>query len=626
MVPARWTPLRAGLLVALGIFLLLGWQGVTTVGRDGADDAGAHAAYAQYLDEHGRLPPRSVNYEFSSPPLFAAVAVAAERIVRNAPSVAAEAPWNPVTRALWLALVAGGAIALTAVRGGVRIGGVVALALGGLWGLDEALSLGRSVPWSAGQLIALACGAGLIAVSGLIGREVWPDQPRRALATAAMVAAYPVVYRMSVLFHPEMPFALLCALALLLTLRAARRDWPARLGWWLGGALGAAALTRQPAVLLIGVLGVAALVVGGRRSGGFLARTAIVVVLLAGPWWGYAAHRFGNPLQSNLEPRKSLMLSGQPASFYVSFPVRSLVVHPFRPDFSDQLLPKLHAELWSDWFGVVHGDRASWNLERVTSSTQSVLGFLADVLALSGLFALAVPAAVRAVRQRSRAPTDVGLGLLGTLAIASFAAFVVELIRFPQQYGDPIKSSYLLFTAPCWAVLTVAAWTALLRRSRLAVALAAVAGLYVASYGADLAGALTRSGGQTPTGGAAGYVDLVAGIQQNSPNPGVGGTIDFLAGVQNLGNQTADHLVLTVRLPPPMRLVGPPFYERGSGCTGSSTIVCDLDFLAGRNSTLIRFSVQVTQSGAQTITATATSAEPDAHPGDNVATYTVSLG
>jgi hypothetical protein len=612
--------------VALGVFLLLGWQGLTTVGRNGGDDAGAHVAYAQYLDEHGRLPPRGVNYEFSSPPLFAAVAVAAERFVRNAPSVAAEAPWNPATRVLWLALVASGAFALTARNRRVRTGGLIALALGAVWGLDEAVSLGKSVPWSAGQLIALGCGAGMIAVSGLIGREVWPDRPRRALATAAMVAAYPVVYRMSVLFHPEMPFALFCALALLVTLRSARRGWPTGQGWLLGAVLGTAALTRQPAVVLMGVLGASALVLGGRRAGSFLARAAILVVLLAGPWWGYAAHRFGNPLQSNLQPRQSLMMSHQPASFYVSFPVRSLVAHPFRPDFSDQLLPKLHAELWSDWFGVVHGDRPSWNLERVTSSTQSVLGFVADLLALGGLVALAVPAAVRVLRRRSRAPTDVGLGLLGTLAVASVAAFVVELIRFPQQYGDPIKSSYLLFTAPCWAVLTVAAWSALLRRRRLALVLTAVAGLYVVSYGADLAGALTRNVGKVYTGGAAGYVDLVAGIQQNSPTPGVGGSIDFLAGVQNLGNQTADQLVLTVRLPPAMTLAGPPFYERGSGCTGTSTIVCDLDFLAGGSSTLIRFSVQVTQPGAQTMTASAASAEPDAHPGDNVATYTVDLG
>jgi uncharacterized repeat protein (TIGR01451 family) len=623
--PARWSPLRAGLLIAFGAFVLLGWQGVTTVGRSNADDAGEHVAYAQYLDAHGHLPPRSENYEFSSPPLFAVTAVAAERLVRHLPSVAAEAPWNPLTRALWLALVVGGAVALASAGHRRRLAGAAALIAGALWGLDEVVSLAKTEPWSAGQLVALACGAGLVLVSGLIGREVWPDRPARALATGALVAVYPVVYRMSVLFHPEMLFALLCSLAVLVFLRSARRAWPARLGWLLGAALGAAALTRQPAVVAIGVLGAAGLFLGRRQAAGFLGRAAVVIVLVAGPWWGYAYHRWHNPLQSNLEPRASLMLPRQPLSFYVSFPARSLVVHPFRPDFSNQLLPQLHAELWSDWFGVVHGQRSTWGLERATASSQSVLGLVFDVLALGGLAALAIPAALRVLRRRSRAPGDVGLGLLGTLAVAAFAAFVVMLVRFPQQYGDPIKSSYLLFTAPCWAVFTVAAWTALRRRRRLGAALAAIAVAYVASYGADLAGAFLRATGPGYVGGASGFVDLAAGIQQNSPSPAVGGTIDFAAGVQNLGNQTATSLVLTVRLPHGMRLIGPPYYERGAGCTGSSPIVCDLDFLAGGSSTLIRFSVQVTEPGAQTMSATASSAENDVHSGDNTATYTVDL-
>lgn len=281
--PARWSPLRAGLLIAFGVFLLLGWQGVSTVGRGGADDAGEHVAYAQYLDTHNRLPPRAENYEFSSPPLFAVTAVALERLVRHLPSVAAEAPWNLLTRAVWLALLAGGAFALTSASRRVRLGGGAALALGALWSLDEAVSLARSEPWSAGQLVALGCGAGLILVSGLIGRELWPGHPRRAIATGAMVAAYPVVYRMSILFHPEMPFALTSSVALLLFLRAAGRSWPSRLGWWLGAALGAAAVTRQPAIVVIGVLGVAGLVLGGRRAAGFLGRAALVIVLVAGP-------------------------------------------------------------------------------------------------------------------------------------------------------------------------------------------------------------------------------------------------------------------------------------------------------------------------------------------------------
>jgi hypothetical protein len=53
--------------------------------------------------------------------------------------------------------------------------------------------------------------------------------------------------------------------------------------------------------------------------------------------------------------------------------------------------------------------------------------------------------------------------------------------------------------------------------------------------------------------------------------------------------------------------------------------VCDLDFLAGGSSTLIRYSVQVTGAGPQTITATASTTDLDVHPGDNTTSYTVEL-
>jgi uncharacterized repeat protein (TIGR01451 family) len=606
-------------------FALAGWQGVTTVGQSGGDDAGEHLAYAQYLDAHGHLPPDAVNYEFSSPPLFQITAVAAERLVRHLPSVRVELPWNPVTRAVWLILVAGGAVGLMSRRRGVRIGGAGALALGALWGLDEAVSLARSEAWTVGQLIALACGIAFLLVSGLIGREIWPEHPGWAVAVGAVVAAYPVVYRMSILFHPEMPFALFCALALLVFLRASRREWPGRLGWWLGAALGAAALTRQPAVVVIAVLGAAGLYLGRRRALGLLARAAIVTLLLAGPWWGYAAHRWSNPLQSNLD-RPELIMPRQPLSFYVSFPLRDLVVHPVRESFSNELLPKLHADLWSDWFGVIHSDQRHWNLQGVTASTQSVLGFVGDALAIGGLVALAIPGGVRALRQRSRAPADVGLGLLAVLALAAFVAFVAELMRFPQRYGDPIKSSYLLFTAPCWAAFTVAAWAELAKRRRLGMVLALVGALYVASYAGDLWGALDRPAGPAYVGGAAGFVDLAASIQQNSPNPGVGGPIDFAAGVQNNGNQTASDVVLTIRLPPTMVLLGAPFYERGSGCKGTHVVVCSLDFLPGETGTGIRFAVDVNAPGPQTLTVVASSASLDRNLADNSVSYTVNLG
>jgi 4-amino-4-deoxy-L-arabinose transferase-like glycosyltransferase len=492
--------------------------------------------------------------------------------------------------------------------------------------LDEALSLARSQPWSAGRLIALACGTGLVLVTGLIARQIWPGRPRLAIAAGAFAAAYPVVYRMSILFHPEVLFALLCALALLALAGAARLGWPSRLGWRLGAACGAAALTRQPALLVIACVGAVGMIAGGRAARGFLVRAAVVTAILAVPWWAYAYHRWHNPIRSNLAPRSSLMMDRQPRSFYVSFPFPALVTDPYRPNFDDELLPKLHAELWSDWFGAIHPWQSPSRVDRVTASTQSVLGFVADALATGGLAALAIPAALRLVRRRARAPGDFGLGLLAIVAVAALAAFTITLIRFPQRYGDPIKSSYLLFTTPCWAAFSVAAWQGVRRRvPRLGALLAAVAVLYVASYAADLEGALAHATGPRILGGLAGFVDLNTTFQQTSPTPGLGGEMDFLAGVANTGNQGAGGVVLTVKLPPGMKLLGPPAYEQGQGCTGTSTITCRLDGVSGGGAARIRFGVLVTRAGPQTMTATVASEAVDVNPADNSASFTVDL-
>jgi hypothetical protein len=320
-------------------------------------------------------------------------------------------------------------------------------------------------------------------------------------------------------------------------------------------------------------------------------------------------------------------MKSQPLSFYVSFPIGSLVLHPYRPRFSDQLLPKLHADLWSDWFGLLHPFTGSPSrLDRITASTQSVLGFFGDALGIGGLLALAIPAGLRVSRRRQRSPADIGLGLLAFIALVAFAGFLVMLLRFPQEFGDPIKSSYLLFTAPAWAIFSIAAWGELRRRRpALSRLLVAVAALYVVSYTADLSAAFADWTGPRSAGGLAGIVDLNTMIQQTSPSPDVGGEVDFLVGVGNTGDQTGSNVILTVTLAPSMHLLGPPFYERGGGCTGTTTLRCNLGFLAANSSTLIRFGVLVQQGGPQTIVASVSSSAQDANPSDNTSSFTVDL-
>jgi Ca2+-binding RTX toxin-like protein len=73
-----------------------------------------------------------------------------------------------------------------------------------------------------------------------------------------------------------------------------------------------------------------------------------------------------------------------------------------------------------------------------------------------------------------------------------------------------------------------------------------------------------------------------------------------------------------------MTLLGPPAYERGSGCTGARKIDCYIDYLPNGARTTIRFSVRVTGVGAQSILATA-SADRDSDPANNAASLTLQV-
>lgn len=197
----------------------------------------------------------------------------------------------------------------------------------------------------------------------------------------------------------------------------------------------------------------------------------------------------GSPIKLALDRPGHMVTTTEPLSFYVSFPIGSLVTHPYRPDFANQLLPVLHADLWSDWYGSL---RNQWvgqsHLTVLTASTQSVLGFGGDALGLLGLALLGVPALLRLLRRRLRGDPDFAAAFLAAVAIGAFAAFVLTILRYPQADGKEIKASYMLFATPCWAVFAVGGWSWLAERARLAgrVLLPGYALLYAASYSASL--------------------------------------------------------------------------------------------------------------------------------------------
>ena len=75
-----------------------------------------------------------------------------------------------------------------------------------------------------------------------------------------------------------------------------------------------------------------------------------------------------------------------------------------------------------------------------------------------------------------------------------------------------------------------------------------------------------------------------------------GSEADLVATVANTGGAGALQTHLLIDLPSTMTLLGPPAYERGSGCTGSQKIDCFLDYIPNGASTKVVFAVRVSGS------------------------------
>jgi hypothetical protein len=229
-------------------------------------------------------------------------------------------------------------------------------------------------------------------------------------------------------------------------------------------------------------LGLAVLLAGRRRALLFAAVAAAATLAVAGAWWARQIDRYGNPLESNLD--RYILEGGQPFRFYLSAPIEDLVLRPYRPNFGGELWPQFHADLWSDWFGAQHrywpepprGATAGF------VSAQSVLGLLLTPLAAGGLVAFGGAGAARLWERRARRP-DFAYATFLLLAAVSWIGFVVTLVRFPQAGGDPIKSSYMLYLAPVFAISGIAAADYLWRRALgWRVALASLGAVCLASY------------------------------------------------------------------------------------------------------------------------------------------------
>ena len=272
----------------------------------------------------------------------------------------------------------------------------------------------------------------LLATAGvvwLLARELFPGRRWLQVATLGFFCFLPVVLRLGAMFHPEPLSLLVSSVALLLAARIlGRRDYRVPLVVACGVALGLGQLVRAFSLWTFAAVVLAFLV--ARAPWRSLALVVIATAIVASPWYIRQAVKYGNPVFDRPAPSKPVY-ERRPARFYVGLGLPDVFTDPMRPHFVNEAIPTTYSEVWGDYFGVWKGNR-----ER-----QSFLGLLPTVLAVAGWIALLVAA--------RRVPARLPVALLPGLGIVGYLYFTVS---YPTSDGDVLKASYMLTTAPGWAL------------------------------------------------------------------------------------------------------------------------------------------------------------------------------
>ena len=230
------------------------------------------------------------------------------------------------------------------------------------------------------------------------------------------------------MFHPEPLSMLLTSVALLLAARMlGRPDYRWQLAALTGVALGLGQLVRAFSLWTFAAVVIACVVARAWRP---VAVVVVATAVVASPWYIRQAIKYGNPVFDRPTEHKAIW-DRRPARFYVGLGLPEVFTDPIRPHFVNEAIPTTYSDVWGDYFGVWRGSR-----ER-----QSFLGLLPTLIALAGWLVLLL--------RSLRSPPRLAVALLPGLGLLGYLYFTVG---YPTPDGDVLKASYMLTTAPAWAL------------------------------------------------------------------------------------------------------------------------------------------------------------------------------
>ena len=291
----------------------------------------------------------------------------------------------------------------------------------------------------------------LLATAGvlwLLARELFPRRPWLQLSALAFFCFLPVVLRVGAMFHPE-PLSMLLSRSRCCSPRACSAvattagSSPSR----RASRSGSAQLVRAFSLWTF-----AAVVLGFAAARAW--RPLLVIVRRdrgRRPRPGTSARRSSTAIRSSTVPRRTRRSGiGGPRRFYVGLGLPDVFTDPIRPHFRNEAIPTTYSEVWGDYFGVWSGSRERQSIPRPAADAARArgLGRAAGTLARES----GPPAG----RRCSRAS-----GILGYLYFT---------VSYPTPDGDVLKASYMLTTAPAWALAFGYAVDRLPGRARLVVA------------------------------------------------------------------------------------------------------------------------------------------------------------
>jgi hypothetical protein len=300
--------------------------------------------------------------------------------------------------------------------------------------------------------VPLLVGTALLVL--VLARLLWPERRRLHLAALGFFVFLPVTLKTASMFHPETMSLFLSTLALTLAVRMiVRDDWRARSAIGLGVALGAAQLVRAFTLWTFAVVLVALVVTAFARherrrilvaTGIAVAATAVVT----GPWYIRQAVHYSNPVFSRPTEQAPLWRR-RPASFYVGLGLPDVITNPARPSFENEALPTVYTEIWGDYFGAWEWGAPGPPPPRAKRQLvdQALIGLVPTFLAIAGLVALLVSSLRRRLLRERPAQLLVAL-----LPVAGIVGFLYFTVSYPTSDGNVIKASYMLTTAPAWAL------------------------------------------------------------------------------------------------------------------------------------------------------------------------------